>query len=532
MIRPVLLRGIALAAGVLFAAPAAAANSISVDPPSVRVGESFTVTIALEGAAASAERFEIPLARVELRGAPSVQYEFRRIDGRSSRSKLLRYEAVALEEGTGSIGPIRIEADGAGVLLPAALIRIHPAAPRESGDAASALRTMEEGAREAVVLDVEADRRRVVVGEEVVVTWILYARDSVTSPTITDLPDLPDFWVEEFPTTTDRETTVFLDGGIVQRVVVRKVAIFPLRSGELEIGPLEVRIGVVRPYEPFRFGRPTSSSVVNVLRGSPVMRLGVDPVPAGVQVVGDFAMTCGDPVARPGGPVSFSVRLEGDGSLRAAPPPAFERAPAAEVEMEESRVTVDRGRRIRMTKRWNVLLIPEGGGKVETLEIPPLSIHTWNPSKGRIEVLRCDPGRVTVDRGFGATPVGRAWRAERDAGPERRGSSLAAPVFAGALVLAGGAAWLMVARRRDRLRPLERRILARSDAPRAMREEMRAILRERSIDPDSLYRADSPLADAHRALSSLLDVLEKEPWEKERSGEDLGKRVREFVRRL
>ena len=65
-----------------------------------------------------------------------------------------------------------------------------------------------------------------------------------------------------------------------------------------------------------------------------------------------------------------------------------------------------------------------------------------------------------------------------------------------------------------------------------MRETIRTILRERALDPELLLRADGPLADAWRALSSLVDVFEKEPWERDRSARELDHRVRAFVRTL
>jgi hypothetical protein len=93
-------------------------------------------------------------------------------------------------------------------------------------------------------------------------------------------------------------------------------------------------------------------------------------------------------------------------------------------------------------------------------------------------------------------------------------------------------AWLLFARRRRKLRPQEERVLRHGEDPRRMKEEVKEMLREKAIDPSLLYGAATPLADAWRALWSLLDVLEKEPWEKERSEDDLLRRVREFVGRL
>ncbi|MCA1733245.1 MAG: BatD family protein, partial [Acidobacteria bacterium] len=357
------MRTIVRAAGTLLiltvlASSALAASRISVDRPTVRVGETFRVTITLEGEAAEIDRLPIPLTNVEMLGSPNVARQFSLINGRFSRVKILDYAARPLAEGRAIVGPIRVALGSTTLEIPGAAVEVLPATAPGQETPASVLREMERESREAVFVTVQADRNRAVVGQQVVVTWTVWARDNMSEPSIIDLPRLEGFLAEEIP--THREiTSMVVDGDLLARSVVRKVALFPMRAGALEVGSLEVRAGTYQRRDPFGFLAPFRAGFANVNRSSPPLTIQVDPVPRDADVVGSFVMRCTEPVSRGGGPVSFVVTIEGEGNLRIAPPPRFESEPAAEIQIEEREVEVHRSASgLRMTRSWTVLAIP------------------------------------------------------------------------------------------------------------------------------------------------------------------------------
>ncbi|MGH9459504.1 MAG: BatD family protein [Thermoanaerobaculia bacterium] len=506
-----------------------AASTLRVDRGTVRVGEEFRIEIALEGEDATIGRLPIPLTNVEIVAGPEVFSEFTWVNGRMTRRKVLRYTARPLGEGRAVVGPIRMWVDGKRFELEGAALRVLPAIDPESRTPGAILRQMERDGREAVFLAAEASTTRAVVGQQIVVTWVLYARDAVTTPTITALPDFEGFWVEEIPLPDGRPGEEMIGGEVVTRAEIRKAALFPLRAGTLEVGELAIRSGVIRLRDPFGFGGAFRSGVVNVVRTSQPLRIEVDPVPAQAQVVGEFSMRCTDPVSRGGGPAAFEVRVEGSGNLRTAPSPSFVTPPDGEWQVNPRDVEVyPASNGVAMRRHWTYILL---GNAVRGRSVPPLELRAWSPEERRIETLRCEPGEIAVMEAA-QTPAPAPSRVEAVIEEEDAPSPPWPAAAAIALLLAGGGVWLAFVRHRDRLRPDERRILDRADEPRAMKEEVRALLRERNHDEAALYRGESPLADAFRALWSLLDVLEKEPWEKERSQDDLRRRVREFVRRV
>ncbi|HEY0591895.1 MAG TPA: BatD family protein, partial [Thermoanaerobaculia bacterium] len=449
------------------------------DRPTVRAGESFRVVITLEGTAAEVERLPIPLTNVELVGSPSVSRQYSFINGRFTRTKVLQYTARPLAEGRATVGPIRIEVEGETLEIPGAAVEVLPATAPGDETPAAVLRQMEREQREPVFVTVQADRDRAVVGQQIVVTWTVWARDEITEPTVVDLPALDGFWSEEIPV-TEPMTNMVVDGDLLARAVVRRVALFPLRSGELEVGPLQIRAGMFGRSDPFGFGVPFRSGFVNVSRSSPTLTIGVSPVPRDADVVGAFAMRCGEPVARGGGPASLVVTVEGEGNLRLAPAPRFERRPAVEIQVEAGEMEVRRSPRGLHTKRsWTLLAVP--GGAAPPV-IPPLSLRAWNPESGRMELLRCAGGRARIEQPPAPRAVAPPPPAARPAeGPPSRGV-LWPLLLAGALVVGGGTAWFLFARRRGKLRPQEARVLRHADDPRRMKEEVKEMLREKAID--------------------------------------------------
>lgn len=510
---------------MLIALEATAANEIELSRASVRAKESFMVTIRLEGPASEVPRIPIPLTNLEFLGRPTVMSEVRLENGRFTRTKLLRYIVQAEEEGTAVIGPIVFEADGREIRIPERRIAVMPRIEDENSE--DALRRLDAEGGEAIVLDVTADRRRAVLGEQIVVTWSVLASAAVSNVNIVDLPALEGFWVEEIPVSDRERRDRFIGGRVVTEAIIRKVALYPLRTGTLTLPPLEIRAGIVRRIDPFGFGRLREGSG-SVSRSSRPLEIEVTAVPQKSDLVGSFTIDCSAPERVAGGPVTFQATIAGDGNLRAAAPPQFAAPVAGEVQIEEGPVTVRRRTRTRveMVRTWTWLVLPSRPGG---FDLPPVSLVAWDPALGRIERLRCSGGSVEA----AAIAPGAIPPVASVAPPtEEVREEFPVWIVAVALVLAGGIAWLLLARRKERLKRVERRILEHRDNPRRMKDETRALLRERGFDPDALYRADTEIAESYRTLWSLLDVLEKEPWERERSEDDLARRVRALTTRL
>jgi hypothetical protein len=499
---------------MLLVATPAFANDLLVEPRTIKTNDLLTITVSLEGPAASAEGVDLPLRNLRIVGEPWVSSEFAWINGETIRRKVFRYRARPVAAGIAVVGPLTIEGETFGP------IEVQVVADRASGsnEPLTVLRELLATGRDPFFVVAQVDRANVFAGEQVVVTWTLYNAASVQQWQIVEVPKLEDFWSEEIDVRNATPEQVLVGETFMQRVPIRRVALFPLRSGRLRIGGVTLEAAIMRR---IRRG-PFSMFEGNLIEGnftSAPLELDVQPLPPGpaVGATGTYALDCTQPVQRNGGPVVVQVALSGRGNVRAATAPRFAGNLAAQVELVPGTVTAAKDRAtIEMTRRWTYLLFPARSG---TLAIPDLTLLTFDPAAGARRELRCS-GR-TLDVQAAAQPLTEAPPAEvsRDAAERKY-----VPWIAGAVLLAliGGLA-IPRLRRTLRLRREVRQILG-DGLPAGIRQRVEA-----RVDGAKLLTESSDRGDAYRALRSILDAAEQERDIAVNADDEIARRVRELL---
>jgi len=140
-------------------------------------------------------------------------------------------------------------------------------------------------------------------------------------------PAFTGFWSVEIPVDNEGTVSEVIDGERYRVGVVKHVALFPNRSGALEIPPLEVEAVVQVPRrrssDPFDafFRDPFGRSEKYVLRSDPIP-VHVDPLPPGAPdgfrgAVGTYRMNVSvdRTEAAVGDPVTLRVSIEGAGNV-------------------------------------------------------------------------------------------------------------------------------------------------------------------------------------------------------------------------
>jgi hypothetical protein len=475
----------------------AAANSLTVDKRSLAFDDALTITLTLDGAFSDADVPRLPLQNLVVDGEPSVSTSFEWINGQSSRRKILRYSAHPAAPGAAFIGPVVVRsADGQLDTLPSIALEVLPDRLLQLTDPAAILHELLATSRDPIFLVAEVDRREAYVGEEIVVSWTLYNGTNVEQYALADIPKLADFWSEELDVRNEQPRQVNLGGTVVQRVPIRRVALFPLRSGTLVVPPLAINGAVMRRMrgaDPFGMFEGT---VVEIHRRSAPLTIVARPIPPGppVAAVGEVAMSCSTPLQQNGGPVVVDVTMTGRANLRAVPPPRFARPIDGSVEIVEGKLTVDRSRDdATMTRRWRYLLFPPDRG---IFAVPPLTTTILTPAGERRE-LRCEERLLPVERASPEAP--RTPPPSRNVvGAVRDARLPIAVVCALLLVLAFAAPRVQ---RAARIRREMRKIAPGDD----FLPSLEAWIAERGVDPHLLVREPSDRGDAYRALRSLLD---------------------------
>ena len=504
---------------LLIAAPILA-NDLSVDRHTLRAGESVNITLSLEDAFASLDDVDIPVKNLTLSG-PSMSSEFSWINGTVIRRKVFRFTARANDAGAAQIGPFTITLpDGERDSFPAIALQVLPDRAADSNDPMVVLRELLASGRDPFFVVADVDKTDALVGEQVVVTWWLYNAATVQEWQIGAVPKLAEFWVEEVDVRSAQPVQSFVGNYVMQRMPIRRVALFPLRTGTLPVGSMEVEAAVMRRTTSGPFGL-FEGNIVDVSFTSAPLSVNIHPLPAGASsLVGDLTLNCSAPRQKNGGPVLIDATLSGRGNIRSAAAPRFETKPQGDVELVERGTSVDRTVIPSMTRRWQYVLFPASAG---ALTIPAMVVNTFSPTQRTNRQLRCEAKTLTV------TAADRAQAPLALSQPARvRSQVQRMTLFIIAIALAALIGILvvrLVARRRRVAANI--RGLVSDRTPSEIRDAVHARLATIGIDATSLMRESSDRGDAYRALRSLLDALEHERMQVDDT--ELRRRVRDLL---
>jgi len=513
-----MVRRIALA--LLIALPALA-NDLLVDPHTLQMNDLATITVSLEGSFANVETINVPLDNLAFVGEPWVSTEFAWINNDVVRRKVFRFRARPLLPGPARVGPLELRSsDGQRDTLAAVAVQVMPDRIAASNDPEAVLRELVATGRPPLFLVAETDKKEVWTGEQVLVTWYLYNGATVDNWQIVNVPKLPDFWSEEIDTRSSEAERVWVGERAMSRIRVRRVALYPLRSGTLQVGGMSVEAGVLE-----RLRGPISifeGNLVETTFTSALLAIHVRPLPAGapVSAVGELTLTCDEPRQRNGGPVIVDVTLAGSGNLRGATPPQFAGRVDGNVQMEAGPVSVSRGEdgSVSMIRKWRAMLFPAKAG---TLEIPAMTMTVFSPAAGSRKTLQCE-AQTFGNAAVPAAESGAAPASGAEPAGGRSGRRSTTPAFrwavAIALIMLVGVITVPRVKREIAIRRQVREIVRSGE----IRAQVDARL---GVDATSLLNERSDRGDAYRALRSLLDAIDRD--------RDIGvDRRRELTRRV
>jgi hypothetical protein len=251
------------------------------------------------------------------------------------------------------------------------------------------------------------DKAQGVVGEQITLSIYQYTRTGAADLVEVHEPSAPDFFQRSLLSPgTEIETRLAYVGGSPWRVqLLRKIALFPLRAGQLEIGPMRatlVGFGIG--------GRGVRSEAVR--ESPPVVVLAAEPPAAGRPVgyrvgdVGSFALSATvEPRAiDQHGAVAVTVQLAGSGNLPASlVAPTRSGVEWLEPEVRE-RMDVQRDR-VAGTRTFSyVVRLHEAG----TTDLGEIALPFYDPDRRAYEVARAKLGRVSVARAAAPAPSASA----------------------------------------------------------------------------------------------------------------------------
>jgi len=408
--------------------------SSSLQPNEVAVGEPFTVQLSVtadaSGPSASDPRLVLPDGLRASQPSVSSQTQITFMNGRLSRRSgfTATWQVLATREGVFGIASPSAAWNGRRVQGSALRVKVHaagaPGAPGNRRPVPSTpnpfdpfgmfprfpnfLDTPEPGAAEPqvqadpdiaidtpldskVFLRSVVDQRSPVVGEQVTLTVFIYQRMGMVEYTDAHEPSLPDFFRRELlqhgvePET--RRININGVGWLVKPIF--KVALFPLRSGEIDIGPMQLTLS------------SRTLGLQSAVRASQTIRLHVTEPPAagrpvGYQLgdVGSYSLSATvDPRSTEvGGAVGVTIVLGGVGNVpNAIHVPLSSSVEWLEPQVRES-IEVENGK-IRGSRTFTYVVRPKVAG---TLDLGAVTLPYWNPEHRAYETARAALGKLQV----------------------------------------------------------------------------------------------------------------------------------------
>ena len=240
-----------------------------------------------------------------------------------------------------------------------------------------------------------------VPGEQVVVEYILYARPHLRPrrSQVTGTWDAEGFWREELDV-PDRDTyprSVTIGEEEYHAVTLRRMALFPTRTGALQIGQMTFEVEISRPSRPTSPLSPLLSPFTTRFWTeevtAPPLNLDARPLPQGAPdsfdgAVGQFGMAAftDRTDGASGDPIQLTVEIRGTGNIATLAPPQIGAPPTFDrFDPQEERRIDRQGALLSGTKTFAFTLVPRGGG---SFEIPPVEWTYFDPDTGAYETMR------------------------------------------------------------------------------------------------------------------------------------------------
>lgn len=254
---------------------------------------------------------------------------------------------------------------------------------------------------------IEVDTNRVYVGQQLTAYYVLYSANSVTNYSSLSAPAQQAFWVEDIsPNRINTETAVFGNKAF-QKYAIKKFALFPQRSGTLEIDEMELEVQARFPLpngQQRRFRNYTTKTLKVKADSKEVTVL---PLPSGAPE--DFKGTVGSyklnvrankTVCKVGEAIDLNVGILGNGNLKLIEPVQIPTSEDYEIydPITSENIRAD-GDLVLGTKTYEYAIIPKKEG---TIEIPSLRLTYFNPRTKRYEVKSSQKISVEVIPGDGS----------------------------------------------------------------------------------------------------------------------------------
>jgi hypothetical protein len=397
-------------------------------PSNVAVGERFRVAFQVN---ARPTHFNPPAFtgfRVLSGPNQSTSTSMQMINGRTTQTTTITYTYIleAVSEGNYTISAAQVTVDGNTYSSNPVTINVGSATtppPGQTTPAPGTQQPQERASAQDLFIRATTSKTNPYQGEQVIVTYNIYTRVSVQQYSTEKIPSYQGFWSENITASGQPQVRTELINGETYRVAeIRRVALFPQRSGELTIEPLEVDAVVNLPgqrrsrslFDDFFGGSPfdTGRQVRQTIRSNAIT-MNVRSLPAQNRpsafkgTVGsnfEVQATLNANEIRVNDAVNLRISISGNGNMRMIDKPVINFPANLEVfdpNVSDNIRTSPSG--ISGSRNFEYILIPRTAGE---FIIPPFIFAYFDPAQ-QSYIIRETPEfviQVTDEAGIDGAP--------------------------------------------------------------------------------------------------------------------------------
>jgi len=357
----------------------------------VVMNEPFQVSFTLENA--DGKNFAPPsFTDFYVMGSPSQSNSMQFINGSMSRSFSYTYNLQPKKEGTFTLAPATIEVAGRTLKTNSLTIEVVKAGSKAGPGNQQREPSIGEQIAENTFVRVVLDKDECYQGEQVTATYKFYTRLQTGNITFSKMPQFNGFWSQELENVQNIQFTKEVYKGVQFDVAtLKKVALFPQRSGDLEIDPMEletvVRVQMKSQHRSMWDDFFGNFKDVPHHMVSNKAKIKVKPLPAANKpndfsgVAGDFKMDVklDKTETNVDDPITLSIKISGDGNVKMIEKPSFELPKDFDVfDPKTNESVTKRGSTITGYKTFDFLLIPRRPGE---FKVPSFSFNYFDLNK-------------------------------------------------------------------------------------------------------------------------------------------------------
>jgi hypothetical protein len=350
----------------------------SVDNTVVPAGESFNVSVAVEGENLSG--IDAPSAPevsgIDILGSSrsqSTQINF--INGKLDKTTSIThdYQMIARKEGTFTIPPFTLEHKGKKYSTDPIKITVKKGISRPSTPSPinnyDNIRTKSRAFR-PVFLESEVSKSSVYPGEPLIVTHYIYTKTSLGDIQLVGPTDYENVWVENVksPTRLDFERTT-KNGISYERALVKQDVLFPLGEKNVKINTFSLMVVVRGDMFSFFGERKTISSEERTINVKPFP---LERPPEFIDAVGNFSINAEVDTSnlKVDAPFTVKIIIKGQGNLNLLSAPKFpESRKLTSYDPESNVKTRISGSTLAGERTFSYLVTPKVSGVIEIPEI-------------------------------------------------------------------------------------------------------------------------------------------------------------------